>query len=164
MTNPRFYTTSKDAVRTANEIGETLAKYGAKQYSLSFDSVDGIRQPTGLHFIMEVPDVGEVPVELKAQVEGIVRRLNSNRSTRGISAHRKQAYRVAWRQLLAYVEMMLEMVKNDMKPFHEAFMADVLIHRGGGEWLRLGEAYREARGQLSLPAPTIDAEYDEVEA
>lgn len=157
---PRFYTTKKDAAASANEIGERVRKYGAKQFGVRFGD-DG--EPVALHFIVDVDGVGEVPVQLEAQVEALTDRLDTHRSRKSRKAHRRQAMKIAWRQLLAYVEMMLEMVENGMKPFHEAFMSDVVIW-DGSEHRRLGEVYRDAGGKLLPPGrETIDADFEEVE-
>lgn len=134
--NPRFYTTSIDAAKTANEIGEIVRQYGARRYGVEFTD-DG--EPEGLHFTMDIPAVGEVPVLLKAQVEGLARRLDGDR---------EQARRVAWRQLKSYVEMTLELVENGVKQFHEVFLGDVVLDSGR----RISEEIEEA-GRIPSPHP-----------
>lgn len=135
--NPRFYTTSIDAAKTANEIGEIVRQYGARLYGVEFTD-NG--EPEGLHFVMEVPAVGEVPVLLQAQVEGLARRLDGDR---------EQARRVAWRQLKSYVEMTLELVENGVKQFHEVFLGDVVLDSGR----RIAE---EIEHSGRLPSPHRD--------
>lgn len=150
---PRFYRTKIDAGRSANEIAELVRKYGAKEYGVSFDDSG---EPIALRFTMNVPDVGHVPVELRAQHGSIGRRL------RGLAkaTRETQAKRVAWRQLKTYVEATLELVENGVKPFHEVFMADVLLPTGD----RLADAYLESGGRLALASGVvIDADAEIVE-
>ncbi|HYO46924.1 MAG TPA: hypothetical protein VEY33_09590 [Gemmatimonadota bacterium] len=162
---PRFGNTDIPAHRTANEIGEIVHKYGAKMFSVTF--ADKTREPASVYFLMDVPDVGEVPVSLTAQVDGIYKRLTEDRYY-GYDEDRMrtQATRIAWRQIKAYVEMQLEMVQNKLRPFHEAFMADVMIHVGEGEWKRLGAAYMESKGNLRPALPpgrVVDADVEIVD-
>lgn len=164
MTLPRFYSTTISSHKSANEIGNLVRKYGAKTFSVSFDD---FQNPIALSFIMNVPDVGEVPVELVAQTDALFERINSthgrNRYRAGTQERdRIQAHRVAWRQLRAHVELTLEMVENGIREFHEAFLADILIAIPGGGRQRLAEVYSESHGRLALPAPVIEAEYEEV--
>ena len=117
---PKFWTTRISAGQTASEIGEVLRKHGAKRYMVEWDK-DG--DPVAIQFGMLVPGLGvEVPVRLAAQTEAIAKRLNGDYA---------RAWRVAWRQLKAWVEVSMELVANGVKPFHETFMSDVVIGDGG---------------------------------
>ena len=153
---PRFATTKISAAKSANEIGGLVAEHGARAFGVRFDDQ---RHPIALHFVMPVPEVGEVPVELDLQIDGLYKRLykeprknrNAKEVERRMRATREQAIRVAWRQMKAHVEMVLEMVENGLKPFDEAFMADVMIRAKDGGYLRLGDAYHKAKGHLALP-------------
>lgn len=49
--NPRFYTTSIDAAKTANEIGEIVRQYGARRYGVEFTD-DG--DPEGIGLLLGV--------------------------------------------------------------------------------------------------------------
>lgn len=147
---PKFYTTSIDASKTAGEIGETLRKYGARRYQVEFDDSG---DPVGLAFAMVVDRLGvEVPVQLTAQIGALMARMKDegvlpNRASD--ADYRRQATRTAWRQLKAWVELSMEMVENGVKPFHEVFMADVLLEGG----VRLVDRFEEESGRL-LPEPT----------
>lgn len=165
---PRFATTKIAAGKSANEIGGLVAEHGARAFGVRFDDQ---RRPVALHFVMSVPEVGEVPVKLNLQIDGLYKRLykeprkklNAKEIERKKMATREQAIRVAWRQMKAHVEMSLEMVENGLKPFHEAFMADVMIRAEDGSCLRLGDAYHQTRGNLALqPAPVeaVDTDYE----
>lgn len=144
--NPRFYTTSIPAGRTASEIGEIVREYGARRYQVEFDDAG---EPVGLGFTMEVPAIGSVPVLLKAQIEGLARRLDGDRD---------QARRVAWRQLKSYVEMTLELVENGVKEFHEVFLGDVVMDSGR----RISEEI-ERSGRLPAPPEENDVQMIEAE-
>ena len=79
--------------------------------------------PVALQFWMQAPEVETlIPVSLRAQTDAIARRLGNGDTAR--------AKRIAWRQLKAWVEMSLEMAENGVKPFHELFMADVVLPAG----------------------------------
>ena len=121
---PRFYTTQVGAGQSANELCELLRQHSAKRYTVEWDE-NG--DPASVAFQMEVPNVGLVPVKLLVQDKGILRRLRGSRAKGDLKARAK---RVAWRQLLSYVEMVLEMAANDVKPFHEGFMADIMLEGG----------------------------------
>lgn len=159
---PRFYTTEVDASKSAAAIGELVRKYGARQFGMTYDD-EG--DPASVYFVVPVEDLGEVPVQLEAKVEPITDRLDTRLSRKSRKEHRAQAMRVAWRQMLAYVEMMLEFVENGQRPFHEAFMADVMVYDGTSQ-RRLADVYRDAGGRLALPSgpsDAIDADYEEVD-
>lgn len=152
---PAGYTTGIDAGQSANEIAELVRKYGAREYGVRFDD-NG--EPIALRFTMTIPDVGPVPVELRAQHESIYRRLIE--TDRKATRTNGQARRIAWRQLKTYVQATLELVENGVKPFHEVFMADVLLPTGD----RLADAYLAAGGRLALASGTvIDADAEIIE-
>lgn len=129
---PRFYTTSISAIRTVNEIAGLVAEYGARGYGVELDDD---RNPVALNFTMRVPSQGEVPVRLEAQIDGIARRLGGDRD---------QARRTAWRQLKTWVEMQMELVENEVRAFHEVFLADIVMRDGR----RIGSAFEEWSGRL----------------
>ena len=149
MTQPRFYTTTIPAHKSASEIGETVRKYGARRFQLEYDR-EG--EPSAVAFGMEVPGFDrEVPVRLQAQIDGLTDRLYDERSARSRKSReecRGQALRIAWRQLKAQVELTLELVENGVRPFHEAFMADILLEGG----VRLADEFLRQSSHL-LPPP-----------
>lgn len=138
MSKPRFWTTKVDAGQTASEISELIRKYGCKRFMVEWDD-EG--DPVSLEFVMRVPDVGNVPVRLAAQHEGILRRLTSPHY---MPDRITQAKRIAWRQLKAWVEITLETAENKVKPFHQLFMSDVVLKEGG----TVGEMFEGKAQQL----------------
>lgn len=141
VAQPKFYTTKVEAAKTAQEIGEIVREHGARRYQVKFDG-DG--KVTGVAFGLIVERIGfEVPVKLTAQTEALSTRLRGHYPSWDAQRADEQALRVAWRQLKAYVEICMEMVENGVKPFHEVFMADVLL-RGR---VRVAERFEELSGR-----------------
>lgn len=149
MTQPMFYSTKIPAHKSAIEIGEMVRKYGARRFQLEYDT-EG--EPSTVAFGMEVPGFErEVPVRLQAQIRGLTDRLYgelSDRSSKTLVDCQAQALRIAWRQLKAQVALTLELVENGVRPFHEAFMADILLEGG----VRLADEFMKQSSHL-LPPP-----------
>ncbi len=146
MTEPRFYTTTIAAHRSCQEIGELVRKYGAKRFAIDFDR-DG--EPTAVMFMTEVPGFPTaLPVRLEAQIAGIERRLTNRKTRNQPEKIKARALRIAWRQVKAHVEITLELVENGVRPFHEAFFAD-LVGEGG---IRLADYFMEHPDRLLPPA------------
>lgn len=158
---PRFYTTSLSASRSIQKIQDRVETYGARSWSIDYE--DG--EPKRIYFVAVSDRTGqEVPVILEAKVDALAERLDGPR--KDDEAVQEKARAVAWRQMLAYVEMALEFVENGERALEEAFMADVAVPDGSGGYHRLADAYVAAGGRLALPsgpADTIDAEYEEVD-
>jgi hypothetical protein len=128
MGSPRFHTTSIAAAKSATQVGEIVRKYGARSFSVEFDE-DG--EPVAVQFVMRVPEVGFVPVQMRARIDGLADRLPKiGQSRRHKEPNWTQARRVAWRQLLTLIEMQLELVENGVRDFHEMFLADVVTDDG----------------------------------
>lgn len=59
---------------------------------------------------------------------------------------------MAWRQVYAYVDVMLELVESGERSIEEAFMADVGVNVDG-QYRRLADVFRErGSGMLALPS------------
>ncbi len=128
MADPRFHTTKIAAAKTATQIGDVVRKYGARSFSVEFD--EGA-EPVAVQFVMHVPEIGFVPVQMRARIDSLAERLPQI----GKSRYNKEpdvarARRVAWRQLLTLIEMQLELVENGVREFHEMFLADVVTDDG----------------------------------
>lgn len=146
MTNPRFYTTTVAAEKTAFEIASLLRKYGARDFHLSYDE-DG--EPDAVAFTMAVPNLGLVPVRFRPKIDGVARRLPK----KGRRGGRKeldidQARRTAWRQVCTLIEMQLEAVENGVRAFHELFLSDIVVGETGQT---VGERLEEGGVPLLLP-------------
>lgn len=131
--------------------------YGARFVSIEYED----QRPVRLRFQVPVAELAEdggeaplMPVELAPQWRGILGRLTGSTSSRSQKTRtelEERARAVAWRQMKVYVEMLLEMAENELKPLHELFMADVLVRGEGGGVQRQGDAWLEHRGEL-LPS------------
>lgn len=160
--NPRFYTTSLSASKSIQKIQDRIERYGARSSSVQYEG----GEPKQISFVAISERTGqEVPVILEAKVDALAERLDGPRKSN--ADVREKARDVAWRQMLAYVEMALEFVENGERALEEAFMADVAVSDGLGGYLRLADAYRQTGGRLALPAgrdeDVIDAEFEEVD-
>lgn len=159
MTQPRFYTTTVDAARSAGEIGEMVRKYGATLFQIEYD---GAGEPSAIAFTVHVEEIGaDVPVKLRAQTDALAGRLRAGKYRYDADARRAQAHRVAWRQLRALVEMQLELVANGVVAFEEVFFHGILAE--GGK--RLVDVFHEEpqrflpgaeRSVIALPSGTHD--------
>ena len=129
MTQPRFYTTTVPAAKSAAEIGEIVRKYGAKLFQVEYND-EG--EPEALAFTVHVASIGaDVPVQLRAQTDALCKRLTENSNLYVTSdAQRRRAHRVAWRQMKALVEMQLELVENGVVPFEDVFFHGILAEGG----------------------------------
>ncbi|MCA1571327.1 MAG: hypothetical protein LC798_13605 [Chloroflexi bacterium] len=158
---PRYYTTDVPALRSMMEIGELVARYGARSFGWRTDPETG--EARSVYFVCSVDGVGEVPVEIEAKPDAIEKRLYP-KGTGGTTPakRRERSLKVAWRQVHQYVELMLEMVENGLKPFHEAFMSDVVVMDGAVQ-RRLGDLYVEGRGRLLAAGAAHETEWEVVE-
>lgn len=114
-------TTEIGAGKTAREITEKLAAAGATQINSTFDNGHIV----GLTFVLPTK-LGPIAYDLPVRVDPIFQQLQSRRDSwrRKDCAvkDRDQAERVAWRQLLRWVEAQLAMIDTGMVETSEVFM------------------------------------------
>jgi hypothetical protein len=116
---PKYYSTTKSANQVANKLCGIIADYGAKQYSVEMEEIDGKRIPKAISFWMEVPNIdSDVPVRLEPQTKNIKERMDCDED---------HARAVAWKQLKDQIEITLELVQNGVKEFHEAFLPNIQV-------------------------------------
>ncbi len=143
-----FMETTKIAPeKTATEITARLVQAKARQIVLDYDA-NG--KATGLRFVIEV-DGCQVPFGLPVRVDPVFKIMNGRRKTARIShtvADREQAERVAWRQLLRWVEAQLAMIETGMVRTEEVFLP-YAIQRDGRT---LFQVFQEHQFK-ALPAP-----------
>lgn len=143
------------AEKTAAEITSLLMKSGARQISMDYG--EGGRL-TGLRFALLVeslPVTFALPVRVDPVFKIINDRRPTNRCARGNRADsaekdRAQAERVAWRQLLRWVQAQLAMIETGMVQPQEVFLP-YLVHAGSGQTL-FEYFQREGMKQLAAPA------------
>lgn len=140
-------TTQIPAERTAQEIGTLLAQAGATAVLTEYGKD---RKICGLAFKLHVRD-REIPFSLPARIEPVFRYLQRKRSPKyrikNENNDRQQAERVAWRQLLRWIQSQFAMIDTGMVEAAEVFMPYIQVEPGQMLWERA-----IAGGQLALPA------------
>jgi hypothetical protein len=140
-------TTKISAERTAQEIAVLLAQSGASAVLTEYGKD---RKISGLAFKLHVGD-REVPFSLPVRVPPVFVCLQKNRSPRNRTKKGQQdlerAERVAWRQLLRWIQAQLALIDTGMVQTAEVFMPYVQVAPGQTLYERL-----TVTGQLCLPA------------
>ena len=127
-------TTTVEAGRTAGEVSALLVSAGARQIATEYD---GQARVTGLRFVLLV---GEVPVSFALPVRSdpvysiLLKRRKGSLPEAAKQQIRAQAERVAWRQLLRWVQAQLALIETGVVAAHEVFLP-YLIHAGTDQTL-----------------------------
>ena len=120
------YTADIDINKIFAELQNTLGKHGAKQISFDYDN-DGRIQ--SVQFVIKAND-RFIPVRLPARVEkaqtvlkrqweaGIISHKRGKEKTYGY----EQAYRVAWRNILDWVQAQMALLEIGMAKMEEIFL------------------------------------------
>jgi hypothetical protein len=134
-------------VRTQGEIIALLVRHGARQVALDYDAAG---KAIGLHFMMQVQSIPMV-YRLPVRMEGVYKKIHGARKqwvSGGEARDREQAERVAWRQLLRWLEAQFAMADLGMvKP--DEVLLPYLTEPGG----RTIYEYFVEQGYKALPAP-----------
>jgi hypothetical protein len=135
------------AERTAQEIGTLLAQAGATAVLTEY-SKD--RKICGLAFKLHIGD-REVPFSLPARIDPVFQYLQKKRAPKWRikkeQEDRIQSERVAWRQLLKWIQAQLSMIDTGMVAAAEVFLPYVQTAPGETLFERL-----TSTGRLALPA------------
>ncbi len=145
-------TTKISASKTAGEIMELLVKANARQIAVEYDDK---RKLCGMAFVIVV-DGHMLPFQLPARIEPVFRTLNNRRRSGregGAAADQEQAERVAWRQLLRWVQAQIAMIETGMVTTHEVF----LPYAQNRDGKTLYELLAESKFKL-LAAPSVTTE------
>lgn len=111
-------TTRIAAERTVSEIQGILAKYGATAVLLDFDEC----QVTAVSFRYSV-EGKEIAFRMPCRWQNLEMKLRgSGKHPKWDDTYEKWARRVAWRQVLRWVEAQFAMVETDMVKVHEVFL------------------------------------------
>jgi len=114
-------TTEVSAERSAAEIVAELVKAGATSINTDYDG--GVI--TGLRWIMRIPNRGDSLFAMPARVEPVYKILRSRRKgyidDRTEANLKDTARRVAWRQLLRWVQAQMAMIQCGMTEAGEVF-------------------------------------------
>jgi hypothetical protein len=138
--------TKISAERTAQEIGALLAKAGATAVLTEYGSD---RKISGLSFKLYVNGL-EVPFSLPARIDPVFKYLQNQRTPKWRPKKEKidriLAERVAWRQLLRWIQAQLSMIDTGMVAAEEVFLPYVQTAPGQTLFERM-----TAGGRLALP-------------
>lgn len=125
-------TTEISASKTAAEISTLLVEAGAREISLQYGETNNL---VGLRFVLVVEGT-PVQFALPVRVEPVFKILNGRRKQYGqfsrgmmVKQDREQAERVAWRQLLRWIQAQLAMIDTGMVQAQEVFLP-YLLHAG----------------------------------
>lgn len=138
-------TTQVPALKTAGEIQALLVQAGARQIAMQYGPA---QQIIGMAFTLDVQ--GQiVPFSLPVRVEPVFQYLLKKGKNRYRVADTKaQAERVAWRQLLRWIQAQLALIQTGMVETAEVFMPYISTQAGR----TMFEVFRE-QGLKALPAP-----------
>ncbi len=138
--------TKISAERTAQEIGALLAQAGATAVLTEYGSD---RKISGLAFKLNVKGL-EVPFTLPARIDPVFKYLQRQRApmwrVKKEREDRVQSERVAWRQLLRWIQAQLAMIDTGMVAAEEVFLPYVQTAPGQTLFERLTKS-----GRLALP-------------
>ncbi len=122
-------TTKVETAKTVGEIQRILSLYGATSIRTDFDHGEVI----GLSFLIVLPgnEVGfRLPARWKPVFDHLQRKRKWNRKVKE-PEDMAQAKRVAWRQILRWVEAQLALVDTGMVKVQEVFLP-YMAAKGGG--------------------------------
>jgi hypothetical protein len=117
-------TTEIAAEKTAGQITSLLIACGARHIAMDYDAQGKI---TGMKFVLLVGGRMPFPFAMPVRTEPVFKILNGRRKfpydrTNCAAKDRDQAERVAWRQLLRWLEAQLGMIDAGMASAHEVFL------------------------------------------
>lgn len=123
-------TTKISASQTVGEIQKLLGEYGASAIRTDYENSEVV----AVSFTVKI-DGDQIPFRLPCRWEAIKTIFESRRKRRygrGRPAGdlTSQAKRVAWRQILRWVEAQLALTETKMAKLHEVFMPYLIIDKG----------------------------------
>jgi hypothetical protein len=127
------YTSEKSVEKIFTELQQTLGTHGAKQISFDYGD-DG--KVHGVQFVIKVKD-RFFPIKLPARVDQAQAVLKRQYENGEIKSHigtkvysYDQAYRVAWRNILDWVQAQMALLEIDMAKMEEVFLPYMLDRQG----------------------------------
>lgn len=142
-------TTKVSPLVTAQQIQTLLVAAGARQVLTEYNEK---REITGIHFILSV-DNQQLPFKMPVRTEKLFeyfRQKASGRSMRSREEIQEKAKRVAWRQLLRWIEAQLAFIDTGMARTEEVFMPYIEVAPG----VTVFQRALEQRWAGLLPAST----------
>ena len=144
--------TTVSAIRTRNEIEETLDRYDADAFAHATQgnlaTVIFAMENRRIRFVLELPD----PQDFRYTNHNPPR----ERSTRAQQEAHDQACRQRWRALLLVIKAKLEAVTAGISTIETEFLANIVLpdNTTAGEWMlpQIDRAYRTGEMPPLLPA------------
>ncbi len=126
-------TTKISPQKTVGEIQEVLGKYGASAIRTDYEN----GQVIGVSFTIDI-NRNQIPFRLPcrylAVLDVLMDRIRGERSQEYLDKKREeyteQAKRIAWRQILRWVEAQLALVETGMVKMQEVFIPYMLMDKG----------------------------------
>ncbi len=122
-------TTKIEPGQTVGEIQRVLGKYGAGAILTEYDKGEVV----AVCFKVNV-NGKDIPFKLPCRPEAIyqvlIKRRKNMMTDRGIETAKLQAKRVAWRQILRWIEAQMALVETDMVKLQEVFMPYIQLKLG----------------------------------
>lgn len=141
-------TTEITAEKSAGEIHMLLMHAGAEAILMEYKD----KKISGFNFKLNINEQS-IPFRLPIRIEPIFKYLQKQRDPRNrakkAERDQEQAERVAWRQLLRWIQAQFAMIDTGMVATAEVFMPYIQLRSGKTLW---EHATAEA-GRLSLPIP-----------
>lgn len=119
-------TTKIEPSQTVGEIQKILGHYGASAIRTDYEKGEVV----SVLFTINL-NGDNIPFRLPCRWEAILQTINSRKKRHTIrSDWEGQAKRVAWRQILRWIEAQLALTETGMARLHEVFMPYLLVDKG----------------------------------
>jgi hypothetical protein len=141
----KYFDTTIKAAISANEIVSMIVEYGGTRTSIDWDEEGN---PSGIAFIAPDPKLGLVPIQLRANVDAVHKRLlqlhpyslrRKGTRTEYEKGLRDQAHRIIWRHLKDLIEQQLLAVYIGQFSLTDTFMQGVVVSDERGQPVTIGE-------------------------
>jgi hypothetical protein len=128
-------TTKIEPSQTVIEIQKILGKYGASAIRTDYDER---REVVAISFTIKIDEGDPIAFRLPCRWKEVEKLLDEKHPPDSYIYHGKliqrnnldQAKRVAWRQILRWVEAQLSITETNMVKLHEVFMPYLVVEKG----------------------------------
>lgn len=110
--------------KTATEIMQLLSKYGVSDIRMQYDNGKII----GLQFAIEY-NTTKIPFKMPIKFEGVLDSMSNDKQTPRSLCNIEQASRVAWRQILRWLQAQMALIEVNMVDIKEVFMPYIMISK-----------------------------------
>lgn len=128
-------TTQIEASQTVGEIQRLLGNHGASAVLIEYDNGEIV----AVSFKIRI-NSQDIPFRLPCRWQAILKKLQSRRKRRPYKRNDEaQACRIAWRQILRWIEAQLALVDTEMVQIQEVFMPYLQLNTGQTLYEKLEE-------------------------